>query len=672
MNPLSRIFRSEPGSRFFGMSARRLAEGVVLLLFAAGVAADVSSINVANSSATVLNGAAASMDFPVMRSGDTSYAVSIGYSSMDGTAVAGIDYMASAGILSFPAGGSSATITVPITGESGVHPSKQFSMSLADGLAFGNVTMLGASGFAVVADFNGDGKPDIALGNGSTISILLNTTLAGATTASFATPVSFAASSANWLAVGDFNGDGKPDLVVSPIAERFGAVSLSILINTTPAGATTPSFAAPSTVDFLLGGGNAVVGDFNGDGKPDLAVPICDAGTPQVEVMLNTTPARATTASFTSAFSGGFTVAPMGDTNYPTYAGVGDFNGDGKPDLVVVSQSGGTIAVLLNTAAGGATAPSFAAYATVSNGTNLPQNVVVTDFNGDGRNDLAVAFNEGSTGGDLDAVKVFLNTTATGDTKSSFTAPADFLVGGADLAFITSGDFVGNGKPDLVAAAGTAGAVAVLLNSTPSGGAMPGFSAPINTVSGTQAAVGDFNGDGRLDLVTKTGAVVLNARQRVSVSPSPATGTILYESSIPQAFSFTPVTGAQPGATVTSNSITVSGINIPSSISITGGKYSVNGGAYSTSPGTVNPGVGVKVQLVASANNLTQNQAKLNIGGVIGTFTVTTAGSGSGSSGSGSSGSSSSSGGSGGGGGSISPFCIALFGLARLFRKRSK
>jgi hypothetical protein len=643
------------------MTMRRLRHAVGLTLVAAAVSADVSTIHIADGSATELNGAATSINFAVTRTGDTSGTLSVGYSTADGTAKAGTDYTAAAGSISFPAGASTSQIDVPIAGESGVQPSKQFSMSLAGGLAFGNITNLGSSGFAVVADFNGDGKPDIALGGNSGVSILLNTTLVGATTASFAAPVNFTVGDAQWLAIGDFNGDGKPDLAVSPVAERFGGVSLSILLNTTTAGATTPSFAAPSSVDFLEGGGDVVIGDFNGDGKPDLAVPIADSGNPQIEVMLNTTATGATTASFTSAFSGGFTAAPGGDVNYPTYAGVGDFNGDGKTDLVVINQSAGTITVLLNTASSGAAAPSFAPYVAVGFA-NLAQNVVVADFNGDGRNDLAVAFNEGSANDDVDAVMVLLNTTAAGATTPSFTMPTQFQAGGSgSLRFIASGDFVGNGKPDLVLAAGNATAVGISLNNTVAGSATPSFGAPIYTQAGTQAAVGDFNGDGRLDLVTNTGYVILNAGQQVAVS-APATGTITYNSSIPSAFSFTPVTGATPGTIVTSNSITVSGTNIASSISVTGGTYSINGGTPTAAAGTVNPGAAVTVQLQASSSNLTQTQATLDIGGINGVFTVTTAGTGGSSGGSG----------GGGGGGAFSPLGIALFGMAALSRRRRR
>jgi len=76
---------------------------------------------------------------------------------------------------------------------------------------------------------------------------------------------------------------------------------------------------------------------------------------------------------------------------------VADVNGDGRPDLIVTNRNDDTVSVLMNTAAAGATAPSFATQVTFAVGTE-PQSVAVGDFNGDGRPDIAVA-NVGGTNG---------------------------------------------------------------------------------------------------------------------------------------------------------------------------------------------------------------------------------------------------------------------------------
>lgn len=94
----------------------------------------------------------------------------------------------------------------------------------------------------------------------------------------------------------------------------------------------------------------------------------------------------------------------------------------------------------------------------------------------------------------------------------------------------------------------------------------------------------------------------------------------------PDAFSFTDVTGAAVSTLYTSNTITVAGINAPSTISITGGEYSINGGAWVTASGTVSNGNTVQVRGTSpSAGGATTNVA-LTIGGVSDTYSITTAG----------------------------------------------
>ncbi|MEG3881563.1 DUF4347 domain-containing protein, partial [Microcoleus sp. herbarium7] len=145
-----------------------------------------------------------------------------------------------------------------------------------------------------IGDFNGDGKPDLAVPNrDSTASILLNTTTTGAATPTFATQVTFTAGTTPLsTSIGDFNGDGKPDLAV---ANDFSN-DASILLNTTTTGATTPTFA--TQVTFATGDRPFFVsiGDFNGDGKPDLAV--ANGNSDTASILLNTTTTGAATPTF--------------------------------------------------------------------------------------------------------------------------------------------------------------------------------------------------------------------------------------------------------------------------------------------------------------------------------------------------------------------------------------
>ncbi|MEG3864096.1 DUF4347 domain-containing protein, partial [Microcoleus sp. herbarium12] len=91
------------------------------------------------------------------------------------------------------------------------------------------------------------------------------------------------------LTIGDINGDGKPDLAVA----NFSSNTASILLNTTPTGAATPTFA--TKVDFTTGNTpfSVSIGDFNLDGKPDLAVTNTNSNT--ASILLNTTPTGAAT-----------------------------------------------------------------------------------------------------------------------------------------------------------------------------------------------------------------------------------------------------------------------------------------------------------------------------------------------------------------------------------------
>jgi hypothetical protein len=94
--------------------------------------------------------------------------------------------------------------------------------------------------------------------------------------------------------------------------------------------------------------------------------------------------------------------------------------------------------------------------------------------------------------------------------------------------------------------------------------------------------------------------------------------------STPDAFSFTDQTNAALNTAITSNTITVSGINVATAISVSGGSYSVNGGAFTTAAGTVTNGNTVAVKVTTAVTNNTVSNATLNIGGVSDTFSVTT------------------------------------------------
>ncbi len=225
--------------------------------------------------------------FVVTRSGDLMPLVQVNYQTQDGSgptgAHAGTDYVATSGTLCFFSNQTTATITVPIIGNNLFQTNKTFTVSLsnppspsADFAPQQTFTTIDAATSVAVGDFTGDGKLDLAITDGyplnsvTTVSVLLKTTPAGATTPSFASQQTFTipGSGQSSVAVADFNGDDKPDLAVG------SGNAVSVLLNTTPAGATTPSFA-PQQIDYqerFLG--PVAVGDFNGDGKLDLAIQV--------------------------------------------------------------------------------------------------------------------------------------------------------------------------------------------------------------------------------------------------------------------------------------------------------------------------------------------------------------------------------------------------------------
>jgi hypothetical protein len=92
----------------------------------------------------------------------------------------------------------------------------------------------------------------------------------------------------------------------------------------------------------------------------------------------------------------------------------------------------------------------------------------------------------------------------------------------------------------------------------------------------------------------------------------------------PDAISFAPTNNAEPSAAVTSQAITISGINTAAPISISGGEYAIAGGAFTATPGTVTNSQSLVIRITASDKTNTSNEATLTVGGVSAKFTVTT------------------------------------------------
>ncbi|MDB5978482.1 MAG: repeat-containing protein, partial [Nevskia sp.] len=493
---MSRVWSGWGGNVTRRGTVRRGTGFALGMLCALGVLGDATSVAVGNAGVTVTGATPVTMDFPLTRSGDNSYDAWISYVTQDGSAIDGIDYNAAKGAVLIAAGGSTAQIPVIVAGSASSSPDKTFQMKLLGGVVGGAVPAFAAAQSVDVgplpsaiayADFNGDGRPDLVTnGNNGLVEISLNNTPAGSATASFAAPQPVLhASFITGYATADINGDGKPDLVVDTV----GGGPVYVLLNTTAPGAATVSFGAPLSLPTLNAPISVIATDLNGDGKPDLALPLVDNAA--VLVWINTTPAGSGTASFAPPQT--FAVEEG-----PESLRAIDVNGDGRLDLVSANQSQGTVSVLLNTTAPGATTPSFAAAQSFPAGV-APYWISSADLNGDGKPDLVVSENG------VDKVVVLLNATAPGSATAAFTAHQDFTTGGSVAFGVEVADVNHDGRADLLVTNMDTSTVSVLQNVTTTGSNVAAFAPHVDFAVGNAPdaiVVADFNGDGAPDVAT--------------------------------------------------------------------------------------------------------------------------------------------------------------------------
>jgi hypothetical protein len=313
-----------------------------------------------------------------------------------------------------------------------------------------------------IGDLNGDGRPDLVTGNAGTDSVSV---FLGNGDGSFGERVDFQAGIYPYsVAIGDLNGDGRPDLVTANeggYPDYLGTVA--VLLGNGD-GTFGPSAAYVTGCGNRCGSYSVAIGDLNRDGNPDLVAANKTAGT--VSVLLG---------------SGDGTFGAKKDIAvgwHPTVA-IGDLDGDGTLDLVTANKSDHTVSVLLGNGDG-----TFGAKTDFVTGF-CPYSVVIGDLNGDGKPDLATA-NECSH-----TVSVLV-----GNGDGTFGAKADFATG-YDPYFMAIGDVDGNGSPDL-ATANHSSTVSVLLgNGDGTLGAKTVFGAGTRPSS---VAIGDLNGDGDPDL----------------------------------------------------------------------------------------------------------------------------------------------------------------------------
>ena len=195
-----------------------------------------------------------------------------------------------------------------------------------------------------LADLNGDGQLDIVTANetAQSIAVIRNTTAIGSGFVAFAAAQTFATgTNPETAVVADLNGDGRPDVAVS----NFNGSTIGVLMNETAPGATTFGFA-PSQTFSTPGGKNAglAAADFSQDGRLDLVSTPYTGSASSGIVLLNNMVPGSTTANFSSLFT-----FPTSTGSFTTALAVGDLNGDGKPDVVAANAGGNNLTVVMNT-----------------------------------------------------------------------------------------------------------------------------------------------------------------------------------------------------------------------------------------------------------------------------------------------------------------------------------
>jgi hypothetical protein len=453
------------------------------------------------------------------------------------------------------------------------YPSNAVQVFLGNGdgtfTAASSSTTVTSPGSIAVGDFNGDGKADLAVLSGTDgVTILLGN---GDGTFSQTSASAVTGSNPNSIAVADFNGDGAPDLAVS----SDGGNTVTVLL-----GKGNGTFT-PSTVTLAAGisASDLAVADFNGDGIVDIAVggdssesDFISQPTPIVTVLKGN-------GDGTFIQLAPFDMTDGGDESIPVSMAVGDFNGDGVPDLAIaINAAGGDgqLTVLQGNGDGTLTAAG-----NVGSGFYVLSSVATGDINGDGVLDLVGT--SASTNGSSSEYFVYLTTDQSATaTANGITLPV--ATGSALVAASYTGD--SNYKPStsgttsLAAAQGTP-TVSLSLSANP----LPyGTSLVLKaTVNGSGLAptgtVAFYDGIRQLGTSTISSGVGTYTTDALTVGSHSITasyeGDSNYVAVTSAALSLTVIPGP-PTVTVTlsSSNIIAAGADATATLTLTAGTYS--------------------------------------------------------------------------------------------------
>lgn len=341
----------------------------------------------------------------------------------------------------------------------------------------GDLAELGAT---CVADFDGDGKPDIIVDESMSIFVRIfkNTSAGGTISFKEQESINTADDFARLLAA-DINGDGKLDLVAI-------AYDVRIFINTS--SGQNISFARPVVYNDTLSSKDAAVADFDLDGKPDIAV--IDYIDKNIAIFKNTSTPDSVILAPKITFETG---------NSPGSLVITDINQDGLPDLAVSNFGDNNFSVFKNISSSGNIA--FAARQNFDMGTYI-YNVAAGDLNDDGMPDIVA----GGSG----KFFVFTNTSANGDI--SFTIKKAFN-GGSLYPVI--GDANGDGKPDIILQGYNPGAMAIYENACTTDSIFFKNEKQFTTVYAHAIYMADADGDGRPDFIMFPGLKITVIKNRV-------------------------------------------------------------------------------------------------------------------------------------------------------------